>query len=205
MPRQFTAASTVRRTIGEPVHALFAGTVAIVVALSSACAPAITIGVNTAPDLRTAAYRTFTWELPDQFPTGDPRLDNNPFFVRELQNAVSVELGELGLREGNASSDLTVHFHATVQNRVDVFEADRAAGYDVSGYGTATQVMQYEEGTVLVDVAERTTKKLLWRGWMQTDLSGTIGNNAALGERVRRGMAKLFERFPSSIIANGSH
>lgn len=76
------------------------------------------------------------------------------------------------------------------------------AGYDVTGYASNVQILQYEEGTVLVDVAERTTKKLLWRGWMQTDLSGTIGNNAAVGERVRRGMSELFKRFPSTIVAS---
>lgn len=171
--------------------------------LVAACAPSITVGVNTAPDLQTAAYRTFTWELPDQFPTGDPRLDNNPFFVRELQNAVTVELAVRGLREAQGETDLTVHFHATVRDRVDVYETDRVAGYDMSGYATSAQIVHYDEGMVLVDIAERTTKRVIWRGWMQTDLSGAIGNSAVLGERVRRGMKELFEEFPEHVIAKG--
>ncbi|MBM4194741.1 MAG: DUF4136 domain-containing protein [Gemmatimonadetes bacterium] len=169
---------------------------------ADACAPGISVGVNTATDLRPAAYRTFSWELPDEFPTGDARLDNNPFFVRELQNAVATELAKIGLREASDASDLVVHFHATVRDRVDVYEADRRAGYDITGYPAGSPlVQQYEEGTVLVDVAERTSKKLIWRGWMQTDLSGTIGDNAALGERVRRGMKVLFTRFPKTAIS----
>ncbi len=177
--------------------AAFAG----IVAMAAACAPAVTVGVNTAPSLQSAAYRTFTWDLPDQFPAGDPRLDNNPFFVRALQNAVHVELSHLGLQEARGAADLTVHFHATVRNRVDVFETDRLAGFDQSSYASNAQMREYEEGTVLVDVAERATKKLIWRGWMQTDLSGTIGNMPALAERVDRGMVKLFQQFPKHVVA----
>ena len=165
-----------------------------------ACAPAIGVGVNAATDVKTAAYRTFTWDLPDQFPTGDARLDNNPFFVRELQNAVTAELGRLGLREASPSSDLAVHFHATVRERVDFYETDRRAGYDQTGYPGGVRPYQYEEGTILVDVSERATKRVIWRGWMQADLSGAIGNDAVLGERVRCGMKALFAKFPAQTV-----
>ena len=177
--------------------------VAAIALSSAACAPGISVGVNTATDLKPAVYRTFTWDLPDQFPAGDPRLDNNAFFIRELQNAVATELGALGLREASTSADLIVHFHATVRERTDFYETDRQAGYDLGGYGPGTHVHQYDEGTILVDVAERATKRAIWRGWMQTDLSGTIGDNAALGERVRRGMKALFRQFPARTVAAG--
>ena len=165
------------------------------------CAPAIGTGVNAATDLKIGAYRTFTWDLPDQFPTGDARLDNNPFFVRELQNAVTAELGRIGLRETSTSADLAVHFHATVRERVDFYETDRRAGYDQTGYPGGVQPYQYEEGTILVDVTERASKRVIWRGWMQTDLSGAIEHDAVLGERVRRGMKTLFAKFPARTVA----
>lgn len=177
--------------------------VAAIVLASAACAPGISVGVNTATDLKPAAYKTFTWDLPDQFPAGDPRLDNNAFFIRELQNAVATELGAIGLKESKTNADLIVHFHATVRERTDFYETDRQAGYDLRGYGQGTQVHQYDEGTILVDIAERATKRAIWRGWMQTDLSGTIGDNAALGERVRRGMKTLFRQFPARTVAAG--
>lgn len=164
----------------------------------AACAPAMTVGSNAASDLQPAAYRTFTWDQPDQFPTGDPRLDSNPFFLQELQKAVEEQLTRVGLSKATAQGDLTVHFHATVRDRVNVYEVDRAAGFDQRGYGS-TQTVQYEEGTVLVDIADG--KRVIWRGWMQTDLSGAIGNNAVLGKRVREGMEKLFARFPTGCIA----
>lgn len=168
--------------------------------VASACAPALTVGSNAASDLQPAAYRTFTWDMPDQFPTGDPRLDNNPFFIKELQTAVEAQLGKLGLSRASSNADLTVHFHATVRDRVNVYDVDRAAGFDQRGYAE-TQTVQYEEGTVLVDIADAKGKRVIWRGWMTTDLSGAIGNEAVLSKRVREGMTRLFARFPAGCIA----
>ncbi|MCC7195690.1 MAG: DUF4136 domain-containing protein [Gemmatimonadaceae bacterium] len=176
------------------VRSALAATVAIAL---GACAPAITVGVSSATDLAPAAYRTYTWVMPDQFPTGDPRLDNNPFFVETLKRSVNAELQRIGFTEGGANADLTVHFHATVQRGYNVYEVDQHAGYLQPGFDRTQQVREYEEGTVVVDLADRAAKRLIWRGWMQTDLSGAIGNDALLGERVQRGVRKLFEKFPA--------
>ena len=173
---------------------------AAAVVAAAGCAPALQVGCNISTDITPRAYRTYSWDMPDQFPTGDPRLDNNPFFVKTLQTEVGSELAKLGLRPVDRGGDLVVHFHATVRDRVNVFEVDRAAGYDQTGYGKGTQVQQYEEGTVLVDIAEAAGKKMIWRGWMQTDLSGVIGDNAELGKRVRTGMLKMFGTFPAGVI-----
>lgn len=166
-----------------------------------ACAPPLTVGFNAAPDLQPAVYRDYRWVLPDQFPTGDPRLDNNPFFVQTVTAAVDKEMTALGLARVTQASDLTVHLHATVRDRVDVFAADERAGYDASGYGRGTQVSQYDEGTILLDIVEAKTQKVIWRGWMQTDISGTIGNDKAMAKVVNAGIAKMFSLFPASCIA----
>lgn len=174
-------------------------TLAFLAALAQGCAPALSVGADAASNLQPAAYRSFTWETPDQFPTGDPRLDNNPFFVQELQRQVEAQLNKLGLLKATSGGDLSVHFHATIRDRVNVYEVDRAAGYDQTGY-PRTEVVSYEEGTILVDIADVKGKRVIWRGWMQTDLSGAVGNNEELAKRVRDGMTKLFAKFPASCI-----
>ena len=128
----------------------------LVFAVASAlgCAPALTVGSSAATDLQPSAYRTYMWETPDALPTGDPRLDNNPFFVQTLQQAADSQLAKLGLSRSSFSADLVVHFHATVRDRVNVYEVDRAAGMDQTGYPRASEAQQYEEGTVLLDMAE---------------------------------------------------
>ncbi|MEA3245520.1 MAG: DUF4136 domain-containing protein [Gemmatimonadota bacterium] len=173
---------------------------AVAALAAAACAPAITTGVSTANDIKPNAYRTYTWVTSDAFPTGDPRLDNNPFFVETLKRTVGDELKRVGLTEAGENADLTVHFHATVQKGFDVYSVDQRAGYQQPGYEMTQQVREYEEGTVLVDLADRAAKRLIWRGWMQTDISGAIGNDTLLAERMRNGMRKLFEKFPTQCV-----
>jgi hypothetical protein len=186
---------------GAPARALKAASAALLTAaLITGCAPALTVGASSANDLQPAAYKTYSWESADQFPTGDPRLDNNTVFVKELQETVDAQLNKLGLVRTSGPADLTVHTHVTVRDRVNVYDVDRAAGFDQTRYGQ-TETVVYEEGTVMVDIAEVRGKKLVWRGWMQTDLSGVINNNRELVKRVREGMTKLFTKFPASCVA----
>jgi hypothetical protein len=98
-------------------------------------------------------------------------------------------------------ADLAVHFHAVVERAYDIYEVDRRAGYDQTGYDKVPQYREYNLGTVLVDVSDRTTKKLIWRGWMQTDLTSAIGDDKLMAERVNNGMRRLFEKFPAQCVA----
>lgn len=176
-------------------------TVPVLAFFIAACGPAISVGTSTASDLQPAAYRTYTWEESDHFPTGDPRLDNNQLFVAEVQRSTDDHLSAMGLKRVPTGGDLLVHFHATVRERVNVYEVDQTAGYDQRAYGAGTQMIQYEEGTIIIDLAESEGKRLIWRGWMQTDIGGAIGNDAELARRVRAGVTKLFEKFPAVCVA----
>lgn len=132
---------------------------ATVLALA-ACSPALTIGTSVATDLQPAAYRTYSWESSDQFPTGDPRLDNNALFIAQVQRTTDEQMNTLGLRRVDSSADLVVHFHTTVRERVNVYEVDRNLGYDQRGYSAGTQVQQCEEGTIVIDIADSEGKRL---------------------------------------------
>ena len=139
--------------------------------------------------------RTFTWAEPDELPIGDPRLDSDPFFVARLHNAITRELAARGIRYVDGDAELLVHHHASVRDRVEVLCADHAAGYSGSPY-EEVQVYQYDEGTFLVDIADRQTMRILWRGWARTDLTGSLDDREALGELVDRAIAGMFEKFP---------
>ena len=46
--------------------------------------------------LDLAQYRTYDWGPADALPTGDPRLDKNPFFQDHVQGAVEKQLAAKG-------------------------------------------------------------------------------------------------------------
>jgi hypothetical protein len=163
----------------------------------SGCGLGIVAGADFAPGIDYAGYASFEWDEPDDRPVGDPRLENNPFFEQRLHAAVAVELAEHDIREGAGGARLVVHHHATVRSRVDVYEADEREGYTTMR-GTATpQVVEFQEGTILIDIADAQTRDVLWRGWAQFDITQALANPEVMARAIEEAVGKMFERFPA--------
>jgi hypothetical protein len=168
------------------------------ITLASACSPGIRAGADYAPGVNLGSFATFTWDEPDTRPVGDPRLENNPFFEARLHEAIERELNARGLREADSGAGLVVHHHATVRDHIEVYEADREAGYTTAEYGEGTRVLQYDEGTLLVDIANADTREVIWRGWAQFDISAALVNPEIMSKQIDEAVARIFEFFPGS-------
>jgi hypothetical protein len=175
---------------------------AIIVAAAlstSACATAIMSGADFAPGVDFSNYTSFTWDEPDDGPVGDPRLENNPFFENRLHSAIERELFERGIERREVGAGLVIHHHATVRDRVDVYEADRAAGYETPEYGAGTQVVQYDEGTFLIDIIDANTQEVLWRGWAQLDLTRALANALVMEDQINAAVDRMFDDLPETV------
>lgn len=159
----------------------------------------IAAGADYSSSVDLTPYTTFVWDEPDERPVGDPRLENNELFEDRLHAAVAFELSRAGIREANSGPTLTVHHHATVRNRVDVYEADAAAGYRSTEFGDGTQVVQYDQGTILVDIADAETRDLLWRGWAQFDIGRALADPDLMVDAINEAVGKMFEDFPGRV------
>ena len=169
-------------------------TVALMGTVSCGGVP-LTAGADMEPGYDFTQYTSYRWNQPDNQPTGDPRLDNNPFFVHRLHSAIHWELATRGIEYNAEGPALTVHHHAIVRDRVEVFEADRTAGYTTE-YGDGTQVIQYEEGTFLVDIADARTNEIVWRGWARLDLGKALDDPIAMRDQIDLAIGTMFESFP---------
>ena len=162
---------------------------AVLVSLTAtACALRVAGGADYSPTIDFGRYSSFEWDEPDTRPMGDPRLENNELFERRLHAAIAVELADAGIRQATTGPRLVVHHHATVRNRVDVYEADVEEGYG-SEFGAGTQVVQYEEGTSLVDIADAETRDLVWRGWALSDPD-------VMAHAIDEAIGAMFRDFP---------
>lgn len=142
-----------------------------------------------------AGFVTYDWGPPDNLPVGDPRLDNNPFFNDYLQGAIEKKLAAKGYeRAAGMPADLLVHYHASVNQRLDVYTVDNRYGYC---YGNCEpQVSDYEQGTLVIDVVDARTKKVVWRGWAQDTMNGVIDNQERLEEQVEESVTKMMMLLP---------
>jgi hypothetical protein len=163
--------------------------------LVSACA-SVHAGSDYAVGLDLKPYSTFDWGAGDTLPAGDPRLDNNPFFDARVRAAVERELATKGITRRTTSPDLLIHYHASVRQRVDVIRSDEVRGYTFGGVNTSEKVIEYEEGTLILDIAEATSKRILWRGWAQTDVDGIMSAQREMEKRIDQSVRKMLEQLP---------
>lgn len=170
-------------------------TTALALVLVTGCA-SMNVSSHIERGVNFTGYVTYEWGPPDNLPVGDPRLDNNPFFNDYLQGAVEKQLEAKGFgRAANgAPADLLIHYHASVNQRLDVYRADQQYGYC---YGNCEpQVTDFEQGTLVIDVVDAKTKKVVWRGWAQDTMTGVIDNQARLEKQVDEGVTKMMLLLP---------
>lgn len=164
--------------------------------IAASCGIPITAGADYRRNAEFGPYTTFAWEEGNDRPVGDPRFEDNPFFVERLHAAIERELGERGIRYSESEPALLVHHHLSVRDRVEVYEADRERGYETPEYGPGTQVIQYEEGTLLVDIADSETKEIVWRGWARGDIGPALEDAGEMEDRLTEAVSRMFDEFP---------
>jgi hypothetical protein len=163
------------------------------VVLVSACAT-MRIGSYVERGTDFSKYQTYAWGPADALPIGDPRLDNNPIFRDYLQGAVERELHQhsLLLVPDSAGPDLLVHFHGSVRQIFDVAAADRNHGIEVDQEVT---VIDYDEGTLIVDIVDARTNRLVWRGWAIDSLSGILDSQDRMEKKIELAVTKMLIGF----------
>jgi hypothetical protein len=169
------------------------GSLTVATLLAAGCA-SMRVGSYVARDTDFSTYRTYTWASPDAVPIGDARLENNRIFVDYLQGAV-----ERGLREhhlllvpASAHPDLLVHFHASVHQVLDVAAASRGHEYGVS---EEVEVVKYDEGTLVVDLVDARTDRLVWRGWAIDSLNGILESQDRMVQKINEAVVRMLADF----------
>lgn len=127
-------------------------------------------------DYDFSRLKTFAW----QDPTAPSLAQSNPFMHKFIQEEIERRLTAAGLAKAaaGAAPDVWVTYHGAVQNNVELhsdsfgygFGGYGMGGWGMYGYGaagpvsTTTRVVEYKEGTLVVDIVDPTKKELVWRG-----------------------------------------
>lgn len=160
----------------------------------TACAPMqVHTYVPRSADL--TQYHSFAWAPAGAFETGDPRLDNNTLFIERLQNAVEQQLATKGWAPAAGHEpDLVIHFHARVDQRLDLADTPRSGRAIENADGGRTV---YDAGTLLLDFIEPRSNTLVWRGWAEGSIEGVIDNQAWMNERIDAAVRRILVTFPA--------
>jgi hypothetical protein len=155
------------------------------------------VGSYEARGIDFARYGSYGWAAADRLSTGDPRLDNNPFFERRLKAGVDRQLAGRGLEQGAAGApDLVVHYHASVSQRIDLNGIDREFARCEA---EECQPFVYEAGTIVLDLVDARTNTLVWRGWAKDSLDGVIDDQSWLEQKVDQAVTRIMATLPRAL------
>ena len=114
---------------------------------------------------------------------------NSSLVKDRIANAIRKELSDDGLFKDATQPDLIVNFRlgAEVERDVDTYRVGR-----LGRRRTRVVVDKYAEGTLVIDLIERSTRDLVWRG-IYDDKEGDF---AKLARKLEEDVKKLFEEYP---------
>ena len=155
------------------------------------------VSVDYDPTEDFSTYRTYTWFPREQRETGDYRVDN-PLLDARIRSAVDQVLAGKGYRKvQDRSPDFFVLYYLSVEDKLDIYTVNRGY-YDYWGYGVSlpeTRVRQYEEGTLVIDVANAKVKELTWRGVGKSRLRRNPTPKQTTQE-VEQAVSEILKSFP---------
>ena len=168
--------------------------------LLAACAPRIYTEQDQ--DAKLAGYHRFAWATPPAGPVRDPILDSQILEAR-VHKAVTTDLASRGYEEvaPDANPDFLVTYHTsakqTIQSSgpsfsfgfVDAFPR----GFGAVGFPVGPDVQSRDEGTLMLDVLDGQSKRLVWRGWTTELLNQDNYSDKSVQDAVKA----IFDKFPA--------
>ena len=183
------------------------------------CAAGPKVVTDSDPSAEFSAFRTFAFSGMTDRGYEAGASDNSPL-RRRIKEMVDEQLAAKGLRQVSVEDrpDLLVHLFLGMKGQQRVESTNRMAPCSYGGYGTAPSlgcqnaktydyhdgdwvpassrvVTTYEdhEGTLIVDLAESSKKKLVWRAVIRAVLGDNLEKNFEL---ANKGVAEAFNDYP---------
>ena len=162
----------------------------------TACATTMSVSSHVERGLDFTRYRTWDWGPADTLPTGDPRLDAGPFFKDHVQGAVEKGLAARVLvSPPSGAPDLLIHYHASINQRINVSGTDTSHGYC---YEDCNQgLVEYEAGTLVIDIVDAKTNRVIWRGWAQDSVEDMLDNQDRMAEKIDEAVTRMLAGLPA--------
>ena len=154
----------------------------VVLALSGATAGAAEIKVNYDLQADFTRYKTWSWRTGTAAP--------NPVSDKRIREDIEARLSARGITRVDKGGNLEVVYHAAGDNQISVDKL----GYKEPSFQTeATRVRYVRSGSILLDMIDAASGKVVWRGQAQEVADPTYTD---VIRKIDSTMDKLFEHFP---------
>lgn len=180
--------------------------VASCIALLSACTTPLRVSAERDRTVAFERYRTFAWLQPEQKDWQNNISARNQ--AELIQTAVTKELETRGMRVDTATPDLLLRYQSGIQNYTGYrtmpvygyappipFFFGRSLWYGGGGYYpmySRSYRTNIREGTLNIEVIDRKTNNVIWRGLSEERLYSRGGMNADIPYIIQ----VIFEHYP---------
>jgi len=165
---------------------------ALALVMSTAAAYAQKVNVDSDPAAPFASYKTYAWTAGTPAPVA--------LSEQRLHAAVDAKLAAEGLAMNTTAPDVIVSTHVSTKDKQELIA--NGFGYGPwgfgGGFGGAT-VETFVEGTLVVNLYDAKTKKMVWRGVATATASDKPTKNT---EKINKALDKMFEKYPGAAPSN---
>ncbi len=147
------------------------------------------------PSMSLAGFQTYAWG--NEQATSDDQSSDDEAVDRWVREVVDRKMTTKGYRlVAPDHSDLLIHYHAALDENLDVATEYKRYRLGTDPYGRETSRAQvFKEGTLILDVEQPTSQRLIWRGWA-TDAINDELRTEEIQSKIDTAVDKILDRFP---------
>jgi hypothetical protein len=136
-------------------------------------------------------YKTFSW-------IKEPVTMKDPLMQQRIVNAVNAQLKARGLQPVDNNGDLGVAVNVATLEKQTLNTFYDGFGPWYWGLGSATTMVEtFTEGTIVADLFDTKTKRVVWRGVGSKEISNKPGKAT---EQVEKTIEKMFKQYPPKAL-----
>lgn len=172
-------------------HSIRIVSVFAIIALLSACASAPKVNADYDTAFTFTSFNSYQWAPSSG---GDDKFQT--IYGKRVEQAIERNLNNKGQTKAGtpAQADFLVHYHVSIETKIDIdtyyddwgYRGYWGPYYGRGGYpGTSrstSRVREYKEGTLVIDIIDRQSKTVVWRG----SAEDTLKKNMSPQERDAR-------------------
>jgi hypothetical protein len=174
-------------------------TALLIVVYLVSCGPSVKVASDYDKSVNFDQFKTFALYNSDSIHDAI-----SPLNQQRILNAVKSEMVKKGLQEATGSPDVLVNVTAILQNRVAVSSTTDYYGYGgmyrpyywgggMSSATTNYNVQHYKDGSLIIDVIDANSKKLVWQGTGNKEIDKPAKDPDTA---IPKAIASIMESFP---------
>ena len=165
------------------------GVLPIAVALAlSGCGSSMTVNTDFDRTANFSALKTYSWREGTNLP--------NPLMHERVLAAVDAQLAAKGLQKVDSGGDVSVTYHAAANETMEMQTFSTGGYYGCWGGcmgTTSTTVTPVTTGTLIVDIVDTKSNKMMWRG---TGSDTVTGDPKDSEYKINEVIKRMFGNFP---------